>query len=393
MALAVVMVLLQLGFLEAVRITAAINYDQLDFDIALVSTQFQQFYWPGRFPAARLVQARCVPGVTAARPLYARMGFWRCPPGPTALMQRSAEHDGSAPPLHHRRNSWWKRAERGDFERRALLVLAIDPQRVPFRDPIRRQIAEAGPAWKDADRLLFNDRSNSDFGWTNWPSFKEWELGSRHVEITSPFSLTRSFGADASVLCSDTNFARAFGLATLEDATNFGLIRVAPGHDAEGVCAQLARTLPRDIRVLSRPAIYRLESDYWVRQTATGKIFSFGVFLTMVVAAAVVCEVLSSDIRDHLAEYATLKAMGYSDSFLAFVIALQAGLYAVACFIPSIIISLGTYRITDHFAHIPMSLTARNVLIAFVVTALSSQVAGALSARKLRQADPAELYR
>ena len=44
MALAVVMVLLELGFLEAVRITAAINYDQLDFDAALVSTEFEQFY-------------------------------------------------------------------------------------------------------------------------------------------------------------------------------------------------------------------------------------------------------------------------------------------------------------------------------------------------------------
>ena len=58
MALAVVMVLLELGFLEAVRITARTNYDQLDFDVALVSAEFEQFYYPGRFPGARLTQAR-----------------------------------------------------------------------------------------------------------------------------------------------------------------------------------------------------------------------------------------------------------------------------------------------------------------------------------------------
>ncbi len=54
---ATVMVLLQLGFLEAVRFTASINYEQLDFDVALVSPQFEQFYDPGTFPRERLRQA------------------------------------------------------------------------------------------------------------------------------------------------------------------------------------------------------------------------------------------------------------------------------------------------------------------------------------------------
>jgi putative ABC transport system permease protein len=394
MALAVVMVLLELGFLEAVRITAAINYDQLDFDAALVSAEFEQFYTPGRFPGARLTQARSLPEVTAARPLFTRMNFWRCPAYPPATGRDPALEGRAAESSHNALARWWLGARRHrPLQRRALLVLGIDPDRNPFRDPIRRQIEAAGSRLGEADRVLMNDRSNPDFGWDQWPRFTGWELGDRRVDVIGPFSLTRSFGADASVLCTEANFARAFGLPSCDDAVNFGLITLRPGADPEAVAERLARALPPDVKVLSRLALYRLESDYWVGQTATGKIFSFGVFLTMVVAAVMVYQALAGDIRDHLPEYATLKAMGYSDGDLARVIQAQAGLYAVACYLLAVPLSAVVYRATDRLANIPMVLTGANLLIALVVTVITSQAAGVLSVRKLRLADPADLFR
>jgi len=231
MALAVVMVLLQLGFLEAVRITAAINYDQLDFDVALVSTEFDQFYGPGQFPGARLTQARLLPEVTAARPLYARMSLWRCPSYPPATAGGPAPVlEDAAPSSPNALARWWLGGRQPrPLQRRALLVLGIDPDRNPFRDPIRSQISAAGSRLRAADQVLLNDRSNPDFGWDQWPGFSGWELGNRRVDVIGPFSLTRSFGADAAVLCIDTNFARAFGLASLDGAVNFGLVTLRPG--------------------------------------------------------------------------------------------------------------------------------------------------------------------
>jgi putative ABC transport system permease protein len=130
-----------------------------------------------------------------------------------------------------------------------------------------------------------------------------------------------------------------------------------------------------------------------VRQTATGKIFSFGVLLTMVVAAVMVYQALSGDIRDHLPEYATLRAMGYGDGALVRVIQAQAGLYAVACYLLAVPLSAAVYRATDRLANLPMVLTGANLLTALMVTVITSQAAGALSARKLRLADPAALFR
>ncbi|MDR3638583.1 MAG: FtsX-like permease family protein [Isosphaeraceae bacterium] len=394
MALAVVMVLLELGFLEAVRITAELNYDQLEFDIALVSAQFEQFYMPGQFPGARLMQARSLTEVAAARPLYSRMNFWRCPAYPPPTADESALPDresGSSPNALAR---WWLGAQRPrPVQRRALLVLGIDPDKNPFRDTIRRQIEAAGTRLRETDRVLMNDRSNADFGWDQWPRFTGWELGGSRVEIIGPFSLTRSFGADAAVLCTASNFARSFRLASVDDSVNFGLITLRPGADPDQVAERLARALSPDVKVLSRRALYRIESDYWVRQTATGKIFSFGVFLTMVVAAVIVYQALAGDIRDHLPEYATLKAMGHTELDLARIIHSQAALYALGCYLPAVLLAAVVYRITDRLARIPMVLTGENLLTALVVTIVTSLVAGVLSLRKLRLADPADLFR
>ena len=66
-AFAITMVLLQLGFYEAVKITATNLYEQLDFDIVLLAPTYDQFYAPGEFPRERLRQARSLEGVVAAR--------------------------------------------------------------------------------------------------------------------------------------------------------------------------------------------------------------------------------------------------------------------------------------------------------------------------------------
>ncbi len=399
MALAVVMVLLQLGFLEAVRVTAAVNYDQLDFDVAVLSAEFEQFYSPGEFPPERLVQARAVPGVAAARPLWARMNLWRCPSYPNeehthaetgAPRDAAAESYGAS---HGVLARWWLGSKRPrSLQRRALLVIGFDPDENPFRDPIRGQIATAGSQLRETGRVLLDDRANPDFGWDSWPRFGGWELGALKAEVIGAFSLTRSFGADGAVLCTEANFARFFDLATNRPPVNYGLVASSPGALPTTVADRLRRALPSDVLVLTRDALYRRESEYWVGQTATGKIFTFGVVLTMLVAAVVVYQALSNDIRDHLPEYGTLKAIGYSDAYLFGVIQTQAGIYAAACFPPARALAVAVYRITEALASIPMELTGRNLVTALLVIVLSSQVAGMLSLRKLRRANPAELF-
>lgn len=399
MALAVVMVLLQLGFLRAPALAASVNYDQLDFDLAVLSTEFEQFYYSGEFPRERLEQARSVPGVAAARPLWAGMNLWRCPPYPLDESRRGGARPADAlgevsPEAEYGAiQRWWLGSERPrPLQRRALLVIGYDPDYVPFLEPVRNQVAKAGSRLRELDRVLLSSNSHPDFGWQLWPQFQGWELGSVKVDVIGPFSLTRSLGADGAVLCTAANFAQFFGLPDASVAVNFGLLSLEPGADPASVAGQLRSALPPDVQVLTRDALYEREGQYWVGQTPSGQMFSFGVLLTMAVAAVVVYQELSNDIRNHLPEYATLKAIGYGDSYLIGVILAQAGIYAMMCFPPAVALSLVAYRVTANLAGIPMEMTERNLLLALLLIALFGQLAGIVSLRKLRRAEPAELF-
>lgn len=386
-AFALVMVLLQLGFLEAVKVTAGVNYRQLDFDLALVSPEFEQFYDAGSFPKERLMAAESVPGVAAARPLWVSMNVWRCPPYPLENPPEDADAAAVGAIERLRLGEKYPRP----LQRRELLVLGIDIDRNPFREPIRSQVEAAGARLRGDGHVLFNADSNPDFGWSLREGFGDWELGRRRVDIVGSFTLPRSFGADAAVLCDEATFARSIGLPRI-DRVPFGLVTVAPGANRGKMAAALAERLPDDVEVLDRDRLEAVEQHYWVNQTATGQIFRFGVLIAMLVAAIVVYQVLSNDIRKRLPEYATLKAMGHTDGYLGRVVLAQALIYSMAAFVPAVAVSAGLYVLTEKLANIPMRLTAANLALVFGLTVAFGVGSGLLTVRKLRAANPADLY-
>ena len=91
--------------------------------------------------------------------------------------------------------------------------------------------------------------------------------------------------------------------------------------------------------------------------------------VTILVAAVVIYQVLANDIRDHITEYATLKAMGHTNGFLsrdrgdAGPDLLARGLCPRGRW-PA----LGLYRATEALANIPMRLTAANLGLVLLLT-------------------------
>jgi putative ABC transport system permease protein len=235
-----------------------------------------------------------------------------------------------------------------------------------------------------------NEWSSLDFGWQSRDEFSGWELNGRAVELVGGFTLQRSFGADASVLCSDENFARALRLPGVGQV-NFGLLKVRPGMVPE-VVRRLGQRLPPDVQVLSRDELVAREEDYWVRQTATGNIFEYGVLITILVAAVVIYQVLANDIRDHITEYATLKAMGHTNGFLSRIVMTQALIYSVTAYVPAVAAGFVLYRATEALASIPMRLTPRNLALVLFLTLGASFISGLLTLKKVRSADPADLF-
>jgi putative ABC transport system permease protein len=380
------MVLLQLGFLQAVRVTATNNFDLLNFDLILLSKRYEQFYAPGFFPAHRLTQARSLSNVLSADPLLATFGLWRCPHYPVSKGASGETDETTAGPLER-----WVLGSRvpRPLQRRELFVMGIDLDRNPFREPIRGRVEAAAPDLRLDRRVLMNELSHPDFGWQIRDQVDHWELGDQSVKIMGGFRMLRGFAADSTLICSEENFRilNRFPPGQI----SFGLLSVREGTVSETRDA-LRALLPPDVEALSRGEILERETDHWVNQTSTGQLFAFGVLVAMIVAMVVVYQVLSNDVRDHLPEYATLKAIGYSQARLSRVVIAQSIIYMIVSYILAVLLAVFVYWATQELAGIPMVLTGFNLAITLLLALGVGFLSGFLSLGKLRAAQPADLF-
>ena len=171
-----------------------------------------------------------------------------------------------------------------------------------------------------------------------------------------------------------------------------GVITLKPGADAERVRQALEKGLPHDVRVLSRETFQRKEKAYWADNTGIGYIFILGVFIGFMVGAVIVYQILYTAVNDHLAEFATLKALGYHDSYLAGIVIRQSLMLSLLGFLPGLAIATGLYRVTADATFLPMKMDPRRAALVLGLTVAMCSGSAMLAMRKLRQADPADIF-
>jgi putative ABC transport system permease protein len=213
----------------------------------------------------------------------------------------------------------------------------------------------------------------------------------RRVEVTGIFSAGTSFGIDGAVVMSDANFFRLMP-GRSPDVVNVGLIKLKPGYDADRVRAQLAKVLPNDVRVLTHSQLNEAEREFWSTNTPIGFIFALGVGLGLVVGIIIVYQILYTDVTDHLQEYATLKAIGYKDRTLFTIIIFESVILSVFGYIPGFFITLLIYRVATNATFLPLRMTAQRGVVVYLLTIGMCVLSGALALRRLRRADPAEIF-
>jgi putative ABC transport system permease protein len=149
---------------------------------------------------------------------------------------------------------------------------------------------------------------------------------------------------------------------------------------------------PKDVLVLTKAQYEQRELDYWANATPIGFVFAFGVVIGCVVGGIIVYQILFADVSDHLAEYATLKAMGYSNSYLFSVVLNEAVILAVLGYIPGLAICIGLYHLTENATRLPMRMTPELGLSVVAMAVVMCGVSGMIALRKVRSADPAEIF-
>jgi putative ABC transport system permease protein len=103
-------------------------------------------------------------------------------------------------------------------------------------------------------------------------------------------------------------------------------------------------------------------------------------------------QVLFSDISERLAQFATLKAMGYSDLRLFSIIVAQAVYLALLGYLAGVAVSLLLFFVVHQSTGLPMDLQAGDAAAILGLTVLMCVSSGCLAARRLTSADPAQLF-
>jgi len=158
------------------------------------------------------------------------------------------------------------------------------------------------------------------------------------------------------------------------------------------VMARLKKMMGSDLLVFSKDEFVEFERRYWAESTAIGFIFSLGTIMGFVVGIIIVYQILYTDVSDHLAEYATLKAMGYTDFYLLRVVFEEAITLAVLGYVPAFSLAVILYELTRNATLLPINMTPERAVFIFVLIVVMCFISGGIAVRRLRSADPADIF-
>ncbi len=137
---------------------------------------------------------------------------------------------------------------------------------------------------------------------------------------------------------SDQSFAQYFGNRAGGEPTSeidIALFRLQPGANREQAAKRLTALNPRGWQVAPRNEVIRREIRFWNEQTPIGMIFFVGSMMGFAVGIIICYQILFNSINDSLPEFATLKAMGYSNAFFVWLVIKQSLYLSWIGFVPA----------------------------------------------------------
>lgn len=357
-AFANVLVFVQLGIMNSMAIATLKPYELFRADIMISATDSNALNEGGNVARQWMLQAMADPDVTAGMGLFFGNVTW----------QRSPSNI-------------------------ALSTFGIDLAQPGFLSP--DLAAKAGPLQVQMSGLV--DRYARGLPRDEAAAIRpqtplSFEASGRTLTLYDSFAGGGGFGGDGYMLVSDQTFLSLFP-ARRSAAPDHILLQVAPGGDPKAVAARLAGLISdKSLRIRSYAQAAQEELTYQQTKRPTGLIFGFGVVIGVLVGLVIVYQVLSTDVADHLREYATFKAMGYAPGFFLGVVFEEALILGILGFLPGLAIGTAILTFMGKMTTLPLVMTPAMALSVFAGTILFSTLSGAIATRRLAAADPADLF-
>jgi putative ABC transport system permease protein len=351
----IVLVTIQLGlFLSFERMVSAM-IDHASADLWVVSRGTKCFEDPSLLNAADRNQILSVPGVAQAEPLIIGFTQWSVPDDgttPVFVIGSESTAANNAPGLH----PW---------------------------DVVEGDVASlAQPDAVAVDRTYFSRLGVSKLGDST-------EIREQKVKITAITSGIRSFTTTPYIF---TTLARARSfVAVPPNRVSYFLLRLAPGANVDDVRQQVLAKIP-GVEVLT-PAMFSSRSrNFWLFGTGAGAALFAGALLGAIVGAVIVAQTLYSSTKDHLGEFATLRAIGSSNGYINKVIICQALLSSVVGFSVAALIGLIVVEATANTA-LPIVMTPTLTAMLFGLTVTMCVISAIAAIMQVLRIDPAVAFR
>ena len=349
----------QLGLLDSIYNSQRKPIERLRADLVMVSAGYSNMGSLQVFDRSRLYQALGVDGVVGVSPLHISRATWITPETRKSFDIYVYGVNLSQPSL-------------------AFPELEADISRLqPLRNALfdRNSKKQYGPIAAELERN----------------GLVTVEVNQKQLRIIDTFSLGSTFAADANLIVGDNTFYFLFPDKS-PSKIEMGLIQLRPGTDPLAVQRALQPLMTKDVKVLTRAELSKLELNYWKRNSSVGFIFSLGVLVGFVVGSIIVYQILFGDVMNSLPQYATLKAMGYTDRYVIAVVIQQSAILAFVGFIPGVLTSMGLYWLLATVTKLSVFMTTTRALQVLLLTFLMCVGSGALATRKLVQLDPADVF-
>ena len=355
----VVLMWMQLGLLKALFASAVVFHGALGGELIVIHSQYEHLLHSKPYSSRLLYRLRGSPDVQDVFSIYVQMAEWKSP---------------------------W------NGEVRSIQCYGVETETPSLNLP---GFADQVQELRKTDVFLYDRAGRPGFGNVVSASERneliEPEINRRRMTLRGLIDLGASFGADGNILVSHANFLRLFP-ARKPGAIDVGVVKLSPGVSVESAQRTFQELLGKEVRVLTRDEFKEAELFYWKAATPIGVIFSAGTVVGFFIGFIVVYQILYTDVTNHLPQYATMKAMGFSNRYLYRLVLEQSFQLAMMGFVPGTLVAAGMYAVLRKVTQLPLVLEPTRGVALAVVTVLMCMFSGMLALRKLGSADPADVF-
>lgn len=214
------------------------------------------------------------------------------------------------------------------------------------------------------------------------------EINGVDIEVAATTKRIRSFTTLPFVFTSIENARRLSGAE--QNQASYERVLLTPGADPQQVKAQILERLP-DVEVLTQKEFTKRSQSYWLFQTGAGAALIAGAVLGLIVGIVIVAQTLYSSTKDHINEFATLRALGAGAGYIVKVILMQAVLSGLIGYGLGFLLALGVIEAAKD-TKLTVIMTPELAATLFAVT-IGMCVFAAISAIvKVVRIDPAVVF-